>query len=95
MDQRQIAASIMLVLALLSGIFWAVLVPNQPKSIEENHLLFDAGDPLIQEEGHDHKNASAHNFSTENLDLLDFNPLTTPGNAEVTIATSPDGRVYA
>lgn len=95
MDQRRIAASIMLVLALLSGIIWAVLVPNESQGTAQNHLLAEAGDPLIQEEGHDHKNASAHNFSTENLELLDFNPLTSPGNAEVTIATSPDGRVYA
>ena len=46
-----------------------------------------AGDPLIQGEGHDHKNASQHQFGTDNMELLDFNSLTTPGNAEVQVAT--------
>ena len=54
-----------------------------------------AGDPLIQGEGHDHKNASQHEFGTDNMELLDFNPLTTPGNAEVQVATTPDGKTYA
>ena len=54
-----------------------------------------AGDPLIQGEGHDHKDASQHEFGTDNMELLDFNPLTTPGNAEVQVATTPDGETYA
>ena len=54
-----------------------------------------AGDPLIQGEGHDHKNASQHQFGTDNMELLDFNSLTTPGNAEVQVATTPDGYTYA
>ena len=29
------------------------------------------------------------------MDLVDFNPLTTPGNAEVQVATTPDGETYA
>ena len=34
-------------------------------------------------------------FSTDNMELLDFNPLTTTGNAEVQVATTPDGETYA
>ena len=33
--------------------------------------------------------------STDNIEQLDFNPLTTNGNAEVQVATTPDGETYA
>ena len=52
-------------------------------------------DPLIQDEGHDHRNASQHKLFTENIQPISFNPLTAPGNAEVQVAESPDGRKYA
>ena len=52
-------------------------------------------DPLTQDEGHDHRNASQHVFYTENIQPLSFNPLTAPGNAEVQVSDSPDGRTYA
>ena len=52
-------------------------------------------DPLLQEETHDHRNASQHVFSTPNIRPLGYDPLTAPGNAEVQVAESPDGRVYA
>ena len=55
---------------------------------------FHAGDPLFQGEGHDHMNASQHTAGTDNIEQLAFNPLTSPGNAEVSVARSPDGRVY-
>ena len=42
-----------------------------------NDLLTSSGDPLFQYEGHDHKNASQHIAGTSNMELLDFNPLTT------------------
>ena len=58
-------------------------------------LLTSSGDPLFQYEGHDHKNASQHVAGTSNMELLDFNPLSTPGNAEVQVATTPDGETYA
>ncbi|MBR89125.1 MAG: hypothetical protein CMA82_02360 [Euryarchaeota archaeon] len=52
-------------------------------------------DPLLQEDGHDHRNASQHVLSTPNIKPLGYNPLTEPGNAEVQVAESPDGRIYA
>ena len=52
-------------------------------------------DPLIQDEGHDHRNASQHKLFTENIQPISFNALTAPGNAEVQVAESPDGRKYA
>jgi len=52
-------------------------------------------DPLIQEEGHDHRNASQHQFWTDNVGFVSYNPLTKPGNAEVQVALSPDGKTYA
>ena len=52
-------------------------------------------DPLLQDEGHDHRNASQHILYTENIQPVSFNPLTAPGNAEVQVSDSPDGRTYA
>ena len=34
--------------------------------------IFSGGDPLLQGEGHDHRNASQHNLSSGNIELLDF-----------------------
>jgi len=94
MDTRQAIASILLAGAILSGVLWAVLESN---SLSESSPtpMDGAEDPLFQGEGHDHQNASQHQAGTSNIELLDFNPLTTPGNAEVQIATAPDGRTYA
>ena len=52
-------------------------------------------DPLMQDEGHDHRNASQHIMYTENIQPVSFNQLTAPGNAEVQVAESPDGGTYA
>ena len=52
-------------------------------------------DPLIQDEGHDHRNASQHVMFTDNIQPISFNELTAPGNAEIQVAESPDGNVYA
>ena len=41
------------------------------------------------------RNASQHIFYTDNIQPVSFNPLTAPGNAEVQVADSPDGRTYA
>ena len=57
-------------------------------------FTFPAGDPLFQGEGHDHMNASQHQAGTDNIEQLAFDPLTSPGNAEVSVARSPDGRIY-
>ena len=88
---------------LLFGIFAILFLTSatvlvfggEIESTTSEHPATKAGDPLIQGEGHDHKNASQHEFGTDNMELLDFNPLTTPGNAEVQVATTPDGRTYA
>ena len=49
-------------------------------------------DPLLQDEGHDHRNASQHIMYTDNIQPVSFNELTAPGNAEVQVADSPDGK---
>ena len=36
-----------------------------------------------------------HNMSSGNIEQISYNPLTNGGNAEVTVADSPDGRTYA
>ncbi len=52
-------------------------------------------DPLMQDEGHDHRNASQHMMYTDNIQPVSFNELTAPGNAEIQVADSPDGKTYA
>ena len=94
MDQRQTLAAIMLAIAFLSASLW-VIIGDSDKEPSITNLVETTGDPLIQGEGHDHKNATQHQGGTSNIELLDFNPLTSPGNAEIQVATAPDGRVYA
>ncbi|MDP7082576.1 MAG: hypothetical protein QF372_04455, partial [Candidatus Poseidoniia archaeon] len=57
----------------------------------ETGRLFD--DPLLQDEGHDHRNASEHQFYTQNIEYVGFNP--NFDNAEIQVAEAPDGRTYA
>ena len=72
------------------------LIILQEDEVETNKWYSsEMEDPLVQAEGHDHKDPSQHNFSTNNIKLMDFNPLSNPGNAEVQVADSPDGRTYA
>ena len=52
-------------------------------------------DPLLQDEGHDHRNASQHVLYTENIQPVSYNTLTDTGNAEIQVADSPDGHTYA
>ncbi len=52
-------------------------------------------DPLMQDEEHDHRNASQHMMYTDNIQPVSFNELTAPGNAEIQVAESPDGKTYA
>ena len=52
-------------------------------------------DPLMQDEEHDHRNASQHMMYTTNIQPVSFNELTAPGNAEIQVADSPDGKTYA
>ena len=80
----------------LSSLTVLVLSGDEPTSDStEQEPHFHAGDPLFQGEGHDHMNASQHVAGTDNIEQLAFNPLTTPGNAEISVARSPDGRVYS
>ena len=93
MGGKELLLGIFTILFLTSATM-LVFGDDVEKTIEENPTM-KAGDPLIQGEGHDHKNASQHELGTDNMELLDFNPLTTPGNAEVQVATTPDGDTYA
>jgi len=72
-----------------------VFSDNDETNVAQNSPVFDSEDPLFQHEGHDHSNASQHMVGTDNIEQLDFNPLTTNGNAEVQVATTPDGETYA
>ena len=86
--------SAFLVMLFISSTVY-VFSDNSSKESNEDTISFDEEDPLYQYDGHDHTNASQHEAGTDNMELLDFNPLTTPGNAEVQVATTPDGETYA
>ena len=95
MDAKLVAIGIFAIL-FTSSIIVVILGEEEVASEsteEEPH--FHAGDPLFQGEGHDHMNASQHVAGTDNIEQLSFNPLTSPGNAEISVARSPDGRVYS
>ncbi|MBS72066.1 MAG: hypothetical protein CMO20_03815 [Thermoplasmata archaeon] len=92
-DKRVIAAAAILAIGIFSASLYALTTNFIEKS--DNNESWVMVDPLIQNEEHDHRNASQHNFGTPNIDFINFNPLTLPGNAEVQIADSPDGNTYA
>ena len=73
--------------------FVAMMDMSDDSDTSEMELLDE--DPLIQGEGHDHRDPAQHNMSSSNIEFADFNELTSPGNAEVQVMTAPDGRVYA
>ena len=92
MGGKEIALGLFVLLFASSAALLLLGDDTQPAAV--NQTLISSGDPLFQGEGHDHKNASQHVAGTDNMELLDFNPLSTPGNAEVQVATTPDGRTY-
>ena len=95
MDSRVVALGIFTILFASSLLVLTLDDENETKSSQARdnfHSHFD--DPLMQGDGHDHMNASQHAMGTSNIDQLAFKPLTTPGNAEVSVARSPDGRTY-
>ena len=93
---RQRAATIaglsLSILLLLGSAGVLLLGEDGSSDVEVSNSIID---PLLQEDGHDHRNASQHILSTPNIKPLGYNPLTEPGNAEVQVAESPDGRIYA
>ena len=94
MDGKLVAIGIFAVLFTSSLIVVIMGEEEESSKSTEPELHFHAGDPLFQGEGHDHMNASQHVAGTDNIEQLAFNSLTSPGNAEVSVARSPDGRVY-
>ena len=94
MRTKEVLLSAFLVTLFVSSTVY-VFSGSDSKKETPSMISFNDNDPLYQYEGHDHSNASQHEAGTANMELLDFNPLTTPGNAEVQVATTPDGETYA
>jgi len=93
MDNRRVALAGILVFCLFSASIASILLSDEKsRSIEDSISILD---PLLQDEGHDHRNATQHVMYTENIQPVSFNELTAPGNAEIQVAESPDGRTYA
>ena len=93
MENRRVALVGLLVFCLFSASMAAILLSDEKSnSINQSFSILD---PLLQDEGHDHRNASQHVMYTDNIQPVSFNQLTAPGNAEIQVAESPDGNTYA
>ena len=93
MSTDRVVAAIGLAVCLIVAIFATVtLSESETTNKSPSTLLVD---PLIQTEDHDHRNASQHVMFTDNIRPVSYNPLTAPGNAEIQVADSPDGKKYA
>ena len=92
MQTKEAALAVLIVLSLISATAY-LLGSDEITNSSVSSIVMD--DPLLQDEGHDHMDASMHNMSSGNIKQIEYNPLTNGGNAEVTVADSPDGRTYA
>ena len=93
MDNRRVALAGILIFFLFTATIATILLSDESTKLTNTNTSMT--DPLIQDEGHDHRNASQHIFYTDNIQPISFNQLTAPGNAEVQVADSPDGGTYA
>jgi hypothetical protein len=93
MDSRKVALASGLVFCLLIASVASILLIGEKSS--SNLDVTEMLDPLLQDEEHDHRNASQHVMYTDNIQPVSFNELTAPGNAEIQVAESPDGKTYA
>jgi len=95
-DAMMVASGILVAILLTASVYTGIMAIRSSMSSNDAPEEFLFLDPLTQtHEDHDHRNASQHNFSTPNIAAIDFNQLTEPGNAEIQVADSPDGRRYA
>ena len=93
MDNRRVALAGILIFFLFTASIAAIFLSDETsESVNKSSSMLD---PLMQDEGHDHRNASQHIMYTDNIQPVSFNQLTAPGNAEVQVAESPDGGTYA
>ena len=91
-QSKELALVVLLVLSSITAAsyYWST-DNNSNDEINLNNMV----DPLLQDEGHNHRNASEHQLWTENIEFVSYNELTKPGNAEIQVAASPDGKTYA
>ena len=91
--QRAVLAMALAVCLYAAGASTFLLIQGSEDEVSSGlGVMFD---PLLQDEGHDHRNASQHILYTDNIQPISFNPLTAPGNAEVQVCllyTSPSPR---
>ena len=93
MNGQEVTLVLLITVSLISvGAYLAFPADTLNESLENSNYLED---PLLQGDGHDHRNGSQHQLFTDNVEFMSFNQLTKPGNAEVQVAKSPDGKTYA
>ena len=92
-ESERMALALGLVVCLIGASAALFMISDSPEGgVSDTTEMID---PLLQDEGHDHRNASQHMLYTDNIQPISFNALTAPGNAEVQVADSPDGKTYA
>ena len=93
MDTQRVALAVGLAACVLvAGAASFMLIRDSSELESEGTTMLD---PLLQDEEHDHRNASYHILYTENVQPVSYNELTDTGNAEIQVADSPDGKTYA
>ncbi|MDP7187333.1 MAG: hypothetical protein QGG99_00610, partial [Candidatus Poseidoniia archaeon] len=92
MQSKELALAVLLVISSVTAVsyYWSTSSDSTDETNFDNMV-----DPLPQDEGHNHRNASEHQFWTDNIEFVSYNELTKPGNAEIQVAASPDGNTYA
>ena len=93
-DKNELAAFALIAVSLISLLLYS-FGDGTNNNNSENAFETDWADPIVQDEGHDHRKAIDHNFSTDNMQLIGYNELSKPGNAEIQVSDSPDGNTYA
>jgi hypothetical protein len=92
MQSKELALAVLLVISSVAAVsyYWSTSSDSTDETNFDNMV-----DPLLQDEGHNHRNASDHQLWTDNIEFVSYNELTKPGNAEIQVAKSPDGNTYA
>ncbi|SVE02199.1 uncharacterized protein METZ01_LOCUS455053, partial [marine metagenome] len=68
MQTKEIALAALIGLSLISA-FTYFLVSDEEMFLGDNSIMVE--DPLLQEEGHDHMDASMHNMSSGNIEQIE------------------------
>ena len=79
-DKNELAVFALIAVSMVSLLLYS-FGDGTNNNNSNNVFETEWGDPILQGDGHDHRSASDHNFSTGNMQLIGYNELTKPGNS--------------